>query len=201
MRRFEETFRRALSGVAALLLTSALLGAADVHATPLTEAREAFQGADFELALEGLEDYLSGHDLSTEDRIEALVLQAQCHARLDDEDAAVKSLCAVMKLDPEWEPDPNLFSPQEMRTFRIALASCPRPPAVPKPLAPAPTSAAVKEGPSWYERKLVWLGVGAAALTAVLLAGGNESGGDNAGDGGVPRFPDPPSSPRFAWSW
>lgn len=187
------------SSLAGFLLASALLCAGRAHATPLSEARDAFQGADFEMALEALDDYLAGGDLSTTDRTEALVLQAQCHARLDNEAAAVKSLCEVMKLDPEWQPDPNRFSPQEMRTFRIALASCPRKKVPPKPFDPS--TAAVKESPSWYERKLVWVGVGAAALTAVLLAGGDEPGGGPGDDGGVPGFPPPPSSPHAFFSW
>jgi hypothetical protein len=176
------------------------LVASAASATPLSEAREAFQGADFELALKGLDDYLSRRDLTTADRVDALVLRAQCHSRLDDEDAAVQSLCDVMKLDPSWEPDPNLFSPQEMRTFRVALAACPRPPAPPKPFAPPAAIGPAKEGPSWYERKIVWVGVGAAALTAVLLSGGSDSGGGGPVDTGVPGFPDPPSSPLAAWS-
>jgi hypothetical protein len=91
-----------------------------------------------------------------------------------------------------------------MRTYRLALASCPPKRTVPKPASLAPTSSVpppAREGPRWYERRLVWVGVGAAALTAVLLSGGKDSGTGNPGNTGVPGFPDPPSAPHYAWRW
>ncbi|MFN8178767.1 MAG: hypothetical protein U0167_12635 [bacterium] len=189
---------------AALVVSVLLCGAGSARATPLGDARESFEGADFEMALRILDDYLA-KGAAGPDRIEALTVAAQCHERLGNEDAAVRNLCEVLKLDPDWQPDPNRFSPQEMRTYRLALASCPPKRSAPKPPTVAPTSAApppASEGPRWYERKVVWVGVGAAALTAVLLSGGKDSGPGNPGNtSGVPGFPDPPSVPHYAWRW
>lgn len=175
----------------ALALATALPPAS--FSATLDDARDAFREAEFEMAL-GILAPLTGTGGGAVRR-EALTLSAQCHARLDQEDAAVKDLCAALGVDPRWQPDPTAFSPAEMRLFRVALETCPPkiPPA--SEAAPEPRLGVEPMGndaPAWYQRKLVWIGAGAAAIAGVLLLGGDDSGGTT-GEIVVPSFPDPPS--------
>ena len=165
-----------------------LAAASPAPATPIEDARAAFREADFEMALGILQSPLEDARIPGPARREALALAAQCHSRLDREDAAVDDLCGILAIEPRWQPDPTLFSPAEMRLFRVALATCP--PAEPPPLGIDPLSPA---DPRWYQRRLVWIGAGAVAVTAAWLLGSADSGGGN-GEVVVPGFPDPPSS-------
>ena len=185
--------------LAALLLVCTLATALPAAAAPLDDARDAFREADFELALSTLATVQSARGVSDADRAAAFVLAAQCHARLDHEDEAVDSLCRALALQPRWTPDPTSFSPHEMRLWRRALAQCP--PKIderePPPLAPSSAESVAPAGQAWYERKLVWVGAGAAALAAVLLMNGDDSGG-GPGEIVVPTFPDPPGASASA---
>jgi hypothetical protein len=181
--------RRTLAGTAIAVCLARTAGA-----EPLADARDAFREADFEMALGILASCLSDPRTSGRARADALVLQAQCHARLDEEDAAVRSLCEVLEVDPRWEPDPTLFSPHEMRIYRITLAVCPPPEVQEADAAPALPAPREATGPRWWQRKFVWVGAGAAALAAALLLGGDDGGGAP-GEVVVPRFPDPPTAP------
>ena len=93
-------------------------------------------------------------------------------------------------MDPSWQPDPDLYTSDEVNTFFEARQSC-------EPL----TAAAADEGggiPKW-----AWLAGGGAVggLLILLLSGGDDGGGDttNGGNGGgtgdLPDFPDPPGAP------
>ncbi len=164
-----------------------------VRAGALEDANAAFREAEFEMALGILQKRLDARGLGARERREALALAAQCHARLDEEDAAVERLCAALVAEPRWQPDPNVFSPAEMRLFRVALATCP--PEIPDDPEPPPLGIAPagEAGSKWYANKLVWAGAGVAALATVLLLGGDDPGSPAGGDTGAPDFPDPPS--------
>ena len=190
------TFVMSIRQWIALILLVAVSSPPAARATTLDDARDAFREADFEMALGILSAPLEDARVTGAERRDALALAAQCHARLDREDEAVKDLCDILAIEPRWQPDPTAFSPAEMRLFRVALATCPpdlskAPPEAPAPLGIEP--AAAGSGPKWYERRLVWIGAGAVAITAAWLLGGDDSGGGT-GEFVVPGFPDPPSS-------
>jgi len=179
--------------ILALVVVYSLGVAAPVRAGALEDANAAFREAEFEMALGILKTRLDARGLAARERREALSLAAQCHARLDQEDAAVERMCEALDAEPRWQPDPTVFSPAEMRLFRVALATCP--PDIPDEPEPPPLGIEPmgEAGSKWYANKLVWAGAGVAALATVLLLGGDDSGAPGGGDTGAPDFPDPPS--------
>lgn len=167
-------------------------------------ALDYFYDADFELALETLDEALAGGQLEPAATQEAHVVRARCHARLGAEKEAMDAYCEVVALNPAWNPNPAEFSSHELALFRRALARCPLAvvPAEPEratelaspvggsePLA----AAAVDEGGSWYRSKKLWIGAG--ALFVLLAVAGGEDDPEAEVRDRVPDFPDPPNAP------
>lgn len=182
-----------------------LLTAAPAAAGELDAAREYFYDADFELAIEEIDARLEGGLSGLTLLREAHALAGQCHARLGDETAAIDAFCSALTAEPDWNPDPTLFSSEELSLYRRAYAQCPQL-AVPRPggsqpVEPAPSLAGATEGASspWYKQKKFWIGTG--AILVLLAAAGNNADQDPAAAADVPDFPDPPRSPAVQLRW
>ena len=176
-------------------------------------ALDYFYDADFELALETLDEALAGGQLDPAATQEAHVVRARCHARLGAEADAMDAYCEVVALNPAWNPNPTEFSSDELALFRRALARCPlaAAPAEPEPVTtlaspvggsePLGAAASGDDGGSWYTSKKLWIGAG-ALFVLLAVAGGEQDPDEDARDR-VPDFPDPPNAPTPTWriSW
>lgn len=156
-------------------------------ATPrqdLDRARDLYDFAEFQQALELVTGLIDGKQLSGTDLRDAYVLRARCAVGLNLHAMATDDFCQVMALDESWQPDPVIFPQDEIAAFQAAKGSCVKAAAdEPKPAA--------EGGKAWYKKPIVWGAAAGGVLLAVLLLGGgddDEESGPALGD-----FPDPPS--------
>jgi hypothetical protein len=188
----------------AIVAAAILAPPANAAGADLATAWEYFYDADFELALIEVDRFLGAVAIDAARLREAHALAGQCHARLGDDGAAVRSFCSALAADAAWSPDPNVFSLEELALYRRAHSECPRV-AAPQPVTPGPPPADIPGalatgavgGTAWYHKKSFWIGTG-ALLTALVIAGASSDDGAPTSDQ-VPAFPEPPR-PAPAWT-
>jgi hypothetical protein len=154
----------------------------------LATASAYFELAEFEVALSVLDESLADPATDPGARLGAHALRARCLAVLNRTEESIAAFCAVLDLDPAWNPDPVALSARELSVFRRAASRCGGgAPADPGPLP----QAAEPARRTWLQNPFV---LGGAALVVgsavVLIAGGG--GGDGGGE--TPYFPDPPEA-------
>jgi hypothetical protein len=182
----------------------------------LAPAREHYDFAEFQPALDICNTLIGGGTLAGDALRDAYVLKARCLVNLGNHSIARDMFCEALRLDAGWRPEASLLPREEQVDFDQALAGCrfdTAPQASPTPAspqAPAPAPApkptwkptpipAAKGGKSFFAKPLgIALIVAVAGGLAVSLSGG---GGDGGGGGGdptpsdpLPGFPLPPVS-------
>jgi hypothetical protein len=171
------------------LLASGPVAAAEPAAADarLATARAYFELAEFEVALSVLDEATADPATDAGTRRDVHALRARCLAVLNRTEESIAAFCAVLGLDPAWNPDPVALSARELSVFRRAAARCSgKEPPLPNPLPDATESAPRP----WFKNPLVLGGAGVIVASAIALmaAGGEEGGGE------TPYFPDPPEA-------
>ncbi len=167
----------------------------------LARAREHYDFAEFQPALDICNTLIGGGTLAGDALRDVYVLKARCLVNLGNHSIARDMFCEALRLDAGWRPEVNLLPREEQVDFDQALAGCrldtapqaaPTPAPAPKPTwQPTPIPAA-KSGKSFFAKPLgIALIVAVAGGLAVSLGGGG-GGGDTPPDGPLPGFPLPP---------
>jgi len=104
-----------------LLALSPLAQASAQQSATLTEARQAYEALDFELAIRRATQALDVERLSRDDRIMAYEILGFAYGALDSARQAVASFRELIFLDPDREPDVNLVSPRITALYASAL--------------------------------------------------------------------------------
>jgi|GEM_PF-2693479 len=73
-------------------------------------------------ALDGLEQLLSSESIDPQLRLQALVLQGRCYVQMDKAAAARDAFKEALAIDFAWQPDPQLFTNEELVVFNAARA-------------------------------------------------------------------------------
>lgn len=103
-------------------LTFALPAVAD-SLDDLAEANDWFTFGEFDKALDRANNLIDGKSLNGKDLRDAYILQARCLVALDRDEEAEKSFRQVIRIDPQWKPDPVLFTPEEMESYSAAVTA------------------------------------------------------------------------------
>ena len=104
-----------------VLVTSA---AADSVRDELTKAEDYFLVADFETALEKVDAILASGDATGHALRDAHVLKARCELGLARRSSAEASFTEALRVDPQWRPDPVLYTTDELQAFEKAHGPC-----------------------------------------------------------------------------
>ena len=176
----------ALMIVMVALALSTTPGWTETTREKLSNAEDNFLEANFAAALEGVDRLLESGDLRGDALRDAWVLRARCELALGHRASAEDSFCAGIRLDRNWEPDPELFTRNEVASFERSRRDC-LPDVDRAAYLPRPESA----GAPWYRKKTVLGLLGAAAVTATVIA---LSGGDDEEVlADLSFFPEPPA--------
>ena len=103
-------------------LTFALPVAAD-SLDDLAEANDWFTFGEFDKALNRTNNLIDGNLLNGKELRDAYILQARCLVALDRDEEAEKSFRHVIGIDPQWQPDPVLFTPEETASYSAAVTT------------------------------------------------------------------------------
>jgi hypothetical protein len=158
----------------------------------LARASDHVDFAEYEEALAILDPLIASRELSGESLRDAYILTARSHAGLGHTSQAKEAFCQALRIDPQWRPDPVVFTNDEIELFDGARASC----QLAQPAQPAGSglqpSAAAASTP-WYKKPVTWIAGGAAIVLGVLVLGGG--GGGDGGEESLPDLPDFPEHP------
>ncbi len=175
--------------------------AADSARDRLTRAEDYFLVADFSSALEMVNDLLESGEISGDGLRDAHVLKARCELGLVHRSSAIDAFCSALQIDPQWNPDPDFYTKDELEVFAQARTTCsagsrsgPVDDAggTPPPPSPLPDRMSRGDDRPWYKKPL-YLGIAGAAvvLVAVLALSGGDS---DDSDPPLSDFPDPPAN-------
>ncbi len=189
----------ALAALGAFLVSVCPLGALAAEPQDLGQARNHYEFAEFNKALDICNALITGGTLTGSDLRDAYILKARCLVNLGNHSMAQESYCEALRTDKSWRPAPDLLTKDEQDVFDRTLASCvletaPAPAPKPVPVVP-PTIApsAAGESKPWYKKPVFWV-LGAAVIGgAVALAGGGGGNGGGTPAGPLPGFPPPPT--------
>jgi len=202
--------KRLLAAVALAAFCSSVCPGISLAAEPgkLGEARNHYEFAEFNQALDICNQLITGGSLTGDDLRDVYVLKARCLVNVGNHSMAQESFCSALKQDKSWRPAPDLLTKDEQADFDLALAGCvletAPAPVKPAPAKPAPaispaatapaTAPAPAEGKPWYKKPVFWV-LGAAAIggAVALAGGGSKGGGGSSPTGPLPGFPNPPS--------
>jgi hypothetical protein len=172
---------------------------ADSTRDQLSRAEDYVLVADFGTALEIVDPMLASGELSGDALRDAWILKARCELGLAHRSSAADAFCNALRVDSQWEPDPDFYTKDEQDVFRQARENCAvgAPPGqVDTGGTPVGAVSAMPAGMSrdtrpWYKKPL-YLGIigGAVVLGTVLLL----SGGDDDEKVLLPDFPAPPAN-------
>jgi hypothetical protein len=165
----------------------------------LAKAEDYFLVADFGTALEKVDGLLSSGSLTGDGLRDAYVLKARCELGLVHRSSAVDAFCNALRIDPQWRPDPDFYTTDELEVFGQARETCGTtgsgpvsPGGTPAPMAPSARAASSGGGAPWYTNKGVLAAAGGVVVVGLLLA--LSGGGSDGGASPLPGFPDPPTS-------
>lgn len=176
----------------------------------LARAREHYDFAEFQPALDICNALIGGGALRGEALRDAYILKGRCLVNLGNHSIAREMFCEALRLDAAWRPEASVFPKEEQEDFDQAVAGCrlePAPQAAPTPASPttpapkptwqpSPVTAppAAKGGKSFFAKPLGIVLIVAVAGGLAASLGGGGGGGDTPPAGPLPGFPPPPGS-------
>lgn len=153
-------------------------------ASELADADQAYTFGRFDEAITLLDRCLDRDDATSQERQQAHRLLALNYIGKDDPGSARENVEALLRLNPDYQPDPEQDPPPFVEMVEEARREVARPPQREE------TPEVEDEGGGGGVSKILLIGGGVAlaAVAAVLLAGG---GGDDKGGGGMEEPPQP----------
>jgi len=156
---------------------------------------QAYDEARFADAIAILKDLVDRADLERADLQKAREYLARSYVKTGKYDLAKDTFRSLLKIAPNWRPDPVYVPPDEIDLFNEALkdeqAGAPpsTAPVTPEATPAPPPAAAPAQAKPLYKKWWVWAAGAAVVGGVAALAGGGKSSSASP----LPGFPGPPS--------
>lgn len=142
------------------------------------EAQERYYAAEFDAAIDLLQQCLQRANLSVETRVRVYRLLSFAHIAQGNRQEARFAVESLLDLQPDYTPDPSQDRPDFIELVREVKASR------------QPTAASDAESNrGWVKWALGGLGVAAAGVLTIVLVGGDGGGGPDDLPGEPPPLP------------